>query len=64
MYKQFYFKQFRLAQLRSLNVKKVLVQTIQFSISTQVSSFLPIERTLSGATTSGQSGLGSNSNKA
>ena len=39
-----------------LNVKTVLFQTIQFSVSTQFSSIWPINRTLSGATTSGQSG--------
>ena len=44
--------------------KTVLFQTIQFSISTQFSSIWPIDRTLSGATTSGQSGLGSDAEKA
>ena len=39
--------------------KTVLFQTIQFNISTQFSSIWPIDRTLSGATTPGQSGLGS-----
>ena len=34
-------------------------QTIQFSISTQFSSIWPIDRTLSNATTTGQSGPGS-----
>ena len=38
-----------------LNVKTVLFQAIQFSISTQFSSIWPIDRTLSGATTPGQS---------
>ena len=38
-----------------LNVKTVLIQTIQFSISTQFSSIWPIDRILSGATTQGQS---------
>ena len=46
-----------------LNVKTVLFQTIQFSISTLISSIWPIERTLSGATTPGQSGPRSNDNK-
>ena len=36
-YKQFYFKQLSLAKVRSLNVKTVHYQTIQFSISTQFS---------------------------
>ena len=35
--------------------KIVLFQTIQFSISRQFSSIWPIDRTLSGATTQGQS---------
>ena len=43
--------------------KTVLLQTIQFSISTQFSSIYPIDRTLSGATTPGQSGPGSNDNE-
>ena len=51
--KEFYYKQFSSAY------KIVIFQTIQFSISTQFSSILPIHRTLSGATTSGQSGLSS-----
>ena len=40
-------------------MKTVLFQVIQFSISTQFSSISPIDRTLSGATTTGQSGPGS-----
>ena len=40
-----------------LNVETVLSQTKQFNISAHCSSFLPIERTLSGATTPGKSGL-------
>ena len=39
--------------------KTVLFQTIKFCISTQFSSIWPIDRTLSGATTPGQSGPGS-----
>ena len=39
--------------------KAVPFQTVQFSISTPFSSIQPIDRTLSGATTPGQSGLGS-----
>ena len=38
-----------------LNVKTVLFQRIQFSISKQFSSIWPIDRALSGATTPGQS---------
>ena len=38
-------------------------QQIQFSISTQFSSFRPIDRTLSGATTSGQSWRGGDGNE-
>ena len=38
-------------------------QTIQFSIITQFSSILPIDRTLSGAPTPGQSGPECNGNK-
>ena len=41
-----------------LNIKTVLFQTIQFSISMLFSSIWPIDRTLSGATTLGQSGSG------
>ena len=41
----------------------VLFQTIQFSISTQFSSLWPIESTLSGASTPGQSGPGCDWNK-
>ena len=43
--------------------KTVLFQTIQFSISTQFSSIWPIDRTLSGATTPGQSEPGSDGNE-
>ena len=46
MSKQFYFKQFSLAYVHSLNVKTILFQTIQFSICTQFSSIWPIDRTL------------------
>ena len=44
-------------------VKTVLFQTIQFIISTLFSSILPIDTTLSGATTPGQRGPGSDGNK-
>ena len=43
--------------------KIVLFQTIQLSISTQFSSMWPIDKTLSGATTLGQSGPGSDGNE-
>ena len=46
-----------------LNVKTILFQVIQLSISTQFSSIWFIDRTLSGATTLGQSGPGSNGNE-
>ena len=43
MSKQLYFEQFSLAYVYSLNVKTVLLQAIQFSISTQFSSIWPIK---------------------
>ena len=43
---------------KKLNDQTVLFQTIQFSIITQFSSIRPIDRTLSGATTPGQSETG------
>ena len=46
-----------------LNIKTVLFQTIQFSITTRFSSIKPIDRTLSGVTTSDQSEPGSDCNK-
>ena len=46
-----------------LNVKTVLFQTIQFSVSTKFSFIRPIDRTLSGATRPGQSGPGSDGNE-
>ena len=46
-----------------LKIRTILFQTIQFSISTQFSSNLAIERTLSGAAIPGQSGLGCDSNE-
>ena len=63
MIKKFYFKQFRLAWVRSLDVKTILFQIIQLIISTQFSFIWPIYRTLSGATTLDQRGLWSNDNK-
>ena len=57
---------FRIIQF-SLNTvsvpKTVLFQTFQFSISTQFSSIWPIDRAPSSATTSGQSGPGSDGNE-
>ena len=41
---------------KQLNVKTVPFQTIQLSTSTQFSSIWPIDQTLSGAATPGQSG--------
>ena len=61
--KQYYFKRFSFAQIRSLNIKTVLFQVIQFSINTQFSSISFIERSLSGVTTSGLSGPGSDGNQ-
>ena len=61
MWKQFCLKQFNLALVRSLIVKTVLFQVIQFNRSKQFTSIWPIDRTLSGATTPGQSTPGSNS---
>ena len=43
--------------------KQFYFQVIQFSINTQFSSIWPIDRTLSDATTLGQSGPGSDSNE-
>ena len=58
-----YFKQFRLAYVHSLNVKTDLFQVIQLSISTQFSSMWLIDRILSGATSLGLSGPGSDGNE-
>ena len=54
--KQFHFQQFSLALVHSLNIKTLLFQAIQFSLSAQFSSVWSIDKTLSGATTLGQSG--------
>ena len=43
--------------------KHFLFQTIQFSISLQFSSIWPTDRTLSGATTPGQSESGGDGNE-
>ena len=63
MLKQFFFKQFSLAQACSLNVKIVPFQTIQLNTSTQFSSIWPLNRTLSGVTTPSQIKPESDSNK-
>ena len=46
-----------------LNVKTVLFQAIQFSVSTQISYIWPINRTLSGTTTPDQNGPESGGNE-
>ena len=61
--KLFHFKQFSLGSVRSLIVQTVLIQKIQFSISTQFSSIWSLDTTLSGTTTPGQSGPRSDGNK-
>ena len=63
MSKQFYFKQFSIAEVRNSNIKTILFQVIQFSISTHFSCIWLTDRILSGATTLGQNGLGSDGNK-
>ena len=75
MSKQFYFKQFSLAckiistsnnsvlHKYSLNVKTVLFQAIQFSITTQFSSICSIDKAKSGAIIWGQSGPESDGNE-
>ena len=63
------FKQFSLVKVRSffiypqINDQTVPFQTIQYSIRTCFSSIGLIDRTLSGATTPGQSEPGSNGNE-
>ena len=67
LFKPFYFNQLLSTSTvfvhTQLNVKAVLFQAIQFNISTQFSSFWPIDRTLSDAATPGQSGPGSDANE-
>ena len=46
-----------------LNIKTVLFQVVQFSMIAHFTSIWLIDRTLSGATTTGQSGPGSDSNE-
>ena len=48
---------------KQLNVKIILFQIVQLRISTQFSSIWPIDKTLSDATNSGQSGPGSDGNE-
>ena len=57
------FKQFKLVKVGSSHVKTILFQAIQFTISTLNSSIQLIDRALSGATTPGQSGSGSDGYK-
>ena len=61
---QFCFKQFSFAKVRSLIIKTVLFQVIQFTMSTHSSSIWPIDRALSGATIPGQSEPGSDGHEA
>ena len=49
--------------LTILDVKTVLFQTIQFSKGMQFSSICPRNRTISGTTTPGQCGTGSDCNE-
>ena len=63
MSKHFFFKQFILTLVYSLKDKIVLFQAIEFSISKQFSSIWPIDRILSGATTSAHSEPDSDCNK-
>ena len=49
--------------MQSLNIKTVLFEAIQFSISTQFSFIWPIDKTLSGATISVKSWLGNDGNE-
>ena len=75
MLKQFYFEQFSLRLVRSFNVKTVLFLKIQFSINTQFKCIKTLNANhrlvllnpkigpISGATTLGQSGPGSDGNK-
>ena len=58
----FVYKQLNV-KINQLNVKTVLFQTTQFSISTPFSSHWPIDRTLSRATTLSQGGPGSDGYK-
>ena len=55
--------QLNINYLHTFKCQTVLLQIIQFSMSTQFISIWSIVRTLSGATTPGQSGPGSDGNK-
>ena len=63
MSKAVLLKQFSLAWVNSLDSKTFLYLAIQFSISTQFNSIWPIDKTLSVATTLGQSGPENNGNE-
>ena len=55
-----YINVYKTVQFQAIQfIQTVLIQTIQFSISMQFNSIQPIDRALSGATISGQSGPGS-----
>ena len=60
-----HFDKFQTIQFRKIFLvyTQLNIKTIQFSISTQFSSIWPIDRTISGATTPGQSKPGSDSNE-
>ena len=57
------FQTISLVLARSLNIKTVLFQVIQFNICTHSIYIIPIDKTLSGVTTPGQSGPRSNDNE-
>ena len=63
MSKLLYFKQYNLTRIRTFDIKTVLFQVVQLSISMHFSSIWPIGWTLSGATTLGQSWSGSDGNE-
>ena len=63
MSKEFSFEHLSLAEVRTLRVKTVLFEAIQFSISTKFSSIGAIVWTLSGATISRQNWPWSDSNE-
>ena len=64
MIKQFYLTHVKTFLFQTIQFSQtVLIKTTQFSIRMQFSSFGLIDRTLSGATTPGQSGHGSDGNE-
>ena len=63
MSKQFYFEQFSLAWIRSLNTKKNKQKKNSKLSKPRFNSIWPTDRTLLGATTPGQSGPGSDGNE-